>query len=135
MFWRHSACGGYGAPPEPATADGHADWRDRLAGLVPLGIAGVIGIALSLVPVLLTALMAGDSNRPEIGYLDAGRGSLHPALLLTLLVPDVFGATGRAAEYWGPQARPGRIRASSSRRTWVASISAPPRRCSWSALA
>ena len=76
--------------------------RERLTSLAYLGVAGTIGIALSLVPVILTALMAGDSNRPEIGYLDAGRGSLHPALLLTLLVPDVFGATGRAADYWGP---------------------------------
>jgi len=87
---------------QPTAPSGNAGWRHRLACLLPLGIAGLIGIALSLVPVLLTALMAENSNRPEIGYLDAGRGSLHPALLLTLLVPDVFGATGRAAEYWGP---------------------------------
>jgi len=88
--------------PGPLAHGSRMSAHDRLMRLVPLGLAGTIGIALSLVPVLLTALMAGDSNRPEIGYLDAGRGSLHPALLLTLLVPDVFGATGRAADYWGP---------------------------------
>ncbi len=92
----------WGASLESTALSSHAGWRHRLACLLPLGTAGGIGIALSLVPVVLTALMAEGSNRPEIGYLDAGRGSLHPALLLTLLVPDVFGATGRAAEYWGP---------------------------------
>ena len=30
------------------------------------------------------------------------RGSLHPALLLTLVVPEVFGASGRMEDYWGP---------------------------------
>ncbi len=74
----------------------------RASPLLPLGCAAAIALALSLLPVLLTALLASDSNRPEIGYIDAARGSLHPALLLTLLVPDVFGATGRAADYWGP---------------------------------
>lgn len=69
---------------------------------LPLALTTGMALTLSLLPVLLTALLAGDSNRPEIGYVDAGRGSLHPALLLTLLVPDVFGASGRAADYWGP---------------------------------
>ena len=50
----------------------------------------------------MTALFAGDLNRPAIDYVGAGRGSLHPALLLTLLAPDVFGAAGRMEDYWGP---------------------------------
>ena len=53
-------------------------------------------------PVILTALLAADSNRPSIDYVGAGRGSLHPALLLTFLAPEVFGASGRMEDYWGP---------------------------------
>ena len=51
---------------------------------------------------LLTALLAAESNRPSIDYIGAARGSLHPALLLTLVMPDVFGASGRMEDYWGP---------------------------------
>ena len=54
------------------------------------------------VPVLLTAMLAQESNRPSIDYVGAARGSLHPALLLTLVMPDVFGASGRMEDYWGP---------------------------------
>jgi len=52
--------------------------------------------------VLLTALLTQESNRPSIDYIGAARGSLHPALLLTLVMPDVFGASGRMEDYWGP---------------------------------
>lgn len=70
--------------------------------LLSLGVTGLVALAASALPILLTALLAQDSNRPEISLTEAGRGSLHPALLLTLLVPDVFGATGRGDDYWGP---------------------------------
>ena len=72
------------------------------AGLVPLSAGTIVAAALIAVPVLLTALLAGDSNRPSIDYVGAGRGSLHPALLLTFLAPEVFGASGRMEDYWGP---------------------------------
>ena len=39
---------------------------------------------------------------PGIDLVGAGRGSLHPALLTTLFAPDVFGASGRMEDYWGP---------------------------------
>ena len=68
----------------------------------PLSIAAVAGIAVIAIPVLLTALVAADSNRPSIDLEGAGRGSLHPALLLTALAPDVFGSSGVIGEYWGP---------------------------------
>ena len=58
--------------------------------------------SLIAVPVLLTAMLAQESNRPSIDYVGAARGSLHPALLLTLVMPDVFGASGRMEDYWGP---------------------------------
>jgi hypothetical protein len=72
------------------------------AGLVPLSAGAIVAAALIAIPVLLTALLAGDSNRPSIDYVGAGRGSLHPALLLTFLAPEVFGASGRMEDYWGP---------------------------------
>jgi len=62
----------------------------------------MVAVAIVAVPVTLTALLAEESNRPAIDYAGAGRGSLHPALLLTLVMPDLFGAAGRMEDYWGP---------------------------------
>jgi hypothetical protein len=56
--------------------------------------------------VVMSALLAADSQRPEIDYISAGRGSLHPAHLLTLLVADLYGATDPAVPYWGPPSFP-----------------------------
>ena len=72
------------------------------ASLLPLSTGAIVAAALIAVPVILTALLAADSNRPSIDYIGAGRGSLHPALLLTFLAPEVFGASGRMEDYWGP---------------------------------
>ncbi|MDX2205562.1 MAG: hypothetical protein NW223_22620 [Hyphomicrobiaceae bacterium] len=72
------------------------------AALLP-GLAGAVACAaLIALPILLTALMTAGSNRPSIDYAGAARGSLHPALLLTLVAPNLFGAAGRMADYWGP---------------------------------
>jgi hypothetical protein len=79
------------------------DWRSRmLASVVPLAAGAIVGLAIIAVPVLFSALLAGDSNRPEIGYLYAGRGSLHPADLLMLVFADVYGASDPNLDYWGP---------------------------------
>jgi hypothetical protein len=72
------------------------------AGLLPLGAGAGTALVLVAVPMALTALLVGESNRPSIDYVGAGRGSLHPALLLTFVMPDVFGASGRMEDYWGP---------------------------------
>jgi hypothetical protein len=72
------------------------------ANLLPLAAGAASALIVFAVPVLLTVLFAAESNRPEIDYIGAGRGSLHPALLLTLVAPDVFGAAGRMEDYWGP---------------------------------
>jgi hypothetical protein len=72
------------------------------ASLLPLAAGGACAALLIAVPVLLTALLAQESNRASIDYIGAARGSLHPALLLTLVMPDVFGAAGRMEDYWGP---------------------------------
>jgi hypothetical protein len=73
-----------------------------LAGVKPLVAGAAGGLAVALVPVALTFLLAELSNRPEIDYVGAGRGSLHPALLITSVVPHLFGAAGEMADYWGP---------------------------------
>jgi hypothetical protein len=79
---------------------------DSRSGLIRrvavLGVGAATWLAVVAIPVTLTALLAGSSNRPIIDYLGAGRGSLHPALLLTALMPDVFGAAGDMQDYWGP---------------------------------
>ncbi len=67
------------------------------------GIAGGIAcVALIAIPLLLTAQLAAESNRPSIDYAGAARGSLHPALLLTLVFPNLYGAAARMEDYWGP---------------------------------
>ncbi|MGE3065525.1 MAG: hypothetical protein AB7K67_08055 [Hyphomicrobiaceae bacterium] len=70
--------------------------------MAPLAVGGIAGAAVIAIPLTLTALLAAQSNRPVIDYVGAGRGSLHPALLLTTLMPEVFGASGRMEDYWGP---------------------------------
>ncbi len=72
------------------------------SSFAPLTVASAAGLAVITIPVLLTALVAADSNRPSIDLEGAGRGSLHPAHLLTALAPDVFGSSGVIGEYWGP---------------------------------
>jgi hypothetical protein len=77
-------------------------WR-RLGGSIGPLVAGALGGALVVtVPVLLTILLAESSNRPAIDYWGAAKGSLHPALLLTAVIPNLFGADGPFADYWGP---------------------------------
>jgi len=70
-------------------------------GLAPLGAGGIAGLALIAIPILLTLALAGQSNRPEIDLIGAGRGSLHPASVITAFAPDVFGSTGSSWDYWG----------------------------------
>ncbi|MEQ1647568.1 MAG: hypothetical protein ABL898_03190 [Hyphomicrobiaceae bacterium] len=65
-------------------------------------VGGGVAIVLAAVPLILTAQLAGQSNRPVIDFIGAGRGSLHPALLITAILPQVFGAAGRMEDYWGP---------------------------------
>jgi hypothetical protein len=70
--------------------------------LAPLSAGALGGLLTVTMPVLLTALVAAESNRPSIDLVGAGRGSLHPALLLTLFAPDLFGSSGEMEKYWGP---------------------------------
>jgi hypothetical protein len=54
-----------------------------------------------VVPILLTELLALNSNRPEFSYVEAGRGSLHWTHLLSLIFPDLFGAMDAKVDFWG----------------------------------
>jgi Dolichyl-phosphate-mannose-protein mannosyltransferase len=76
------------------------DVRRLRASAKPLLGFLVAASIVAIGPVLLTALLAAASNRPAIVYDMAGTGSLHPALLLTLAVPDLFAAS--TTSYWGP---------------------------------
>ncbi|MEA2935766.1 MAG: hypothetical protein QOD74_2412 [Variibacter sp.] len=70
--------------------------------LIPLATCAVVAAAVAVVPVTLTALLAFDSNRPDIDFIAAGRGSLHPAHLLTLAFGDLYGAADPNVDYWAP---------------------------------
>src|SRR5690606_15643104 len=73
------------------------------ACLKPLAVAALVGLGVVVVPVALSALLAADSNRPVIDYIGAGRGSLHPALLLSAFVPELFlPSSTTMGDYWGP---------------------------------
>ena len=76
------------------------------ASIAPLCAGAVAGIVVSAVPLVLTMLLAADSNRPEISYFHAGRGSLHPADLLMLVFADLYGASSPLVDYWGPPSFP-----------------------------
>ncbi len=69
---------------------------ERLGVLTTMAAGGG---ALLFVPMLLTLQFADLSNRPAESLDDALNGSLHPANLATLAVPDIFGTH---ASYWGP---------------------------------
>jgi hypothetical protein len=66
-----------------------------------LATMAVVGGAVLIVPMLLTLQFAQLSNRPAETLGEALRGSLYPANLATLAVPNIFGTH---ASYWGPGA-------------------------------
>ena len=77
--------------------------RERFrASFKPLAAACATAIPIAAVPVIMTALLAARSNRPEIGYELAGHGSLHPVDLLMLAFADLFHAMAPNVEFWGP---------------------------------
>lgn len=77
-------------------------FRALRGSLLPLA-AGVVGAVLvAAVPILLTAFLAQESNRPAIDLIGAGKGSLHPASLLTGLFANLYGAAGPLENFWGP---------------------------------
>ena len=73
------------------------------ASIKPLAVAGVSATLVAAVPVIMTTLLAARSNRPEIGYVAAVGGSIHPVHLLQFAFADLFGAMDPNVEYWAPQ--------------------------------
>jgi hypothetical protein len=72
--------------------------RERSGVLITMAACGG---ALLLLPVLLTIQFANLSERPAELLNDALKGSLHPANLATLVIPNIFGTH---TSYWGPGA-------------------------------
>ena len=87
--------------------DGEGRRRRALASIKPLAAGAIVGAVVIAVPLMLTALLAAASNRPEVGYEIAARGSLHPAdaadacLRRSLTAPPI-----PAVPYWGPPSFP-----------------------------
>ncbi len=69
--------------------------------LLPLLAGGVAATLLAAGPIILSLLFIESSNRPEIPYQEAARGALHPASLLTAVVPDLYSVRS-TLPYWGP---------------------------------
>ncbi len=83
-----------------ASADSFGDTLRR--SIKPLGAGLFSGVVLVMVPLILTLLLAGQSNRPAIDYPGAAAGSLHPAQFVTAIIPHIYGAAGEMEKYWGP---------------------------------
>ncbi|MDR6872891.1 hypothetical protein J2Y55_003910 [Bosea sp. BE125] len=77
-------------------------WAAVRTSLAPITVASLAGILTIAMPLLWTWLFAEATTRPEIDFVEAGRGSLHPASLLTAFVADLFGARDPAVDFWGP---------------------------------
>ncbi len=76
-------------------------WPSVKQTFAPLFAGGAVATVLAAGPIVLTYLFVEASNRPEIAFKEAGRGSLHPASLLTAVVPDLYSAHS-SGPFWGP---------------------------------
>jgi hypothetical protein len=77
-------------------------WPALRTSLLPGSLAAVVGLGVVALPLLWTWLFAEATTRPAVDLVEAGRGSLHPASLLTAFVSDLFGAQDPKVEFWGP---------------------------------
>ncbi|MBK9083260.1 MAG: hypothetical protein IPL88_14820 [Rhizobiales bacterium] len=93
------------------TLAGYVLWRvlsaeGRVAALRealrPLAGGALAGLLVAGLPVALTVATAMHSNRVAIDFEGAGRGSLHPASLLTAVAANLFGTDGPLKDFWGP---------------------------------
>jgi hypothetical protein len=73
------------------------------ASIKPLAAVTVSAVLVAAVPVIMSVLLAARSNRPEVSYLSAAGGSIHPVHLLQFAFADLFGAMDPNIEYWAPQ--------------------------------
>ena len=72
------------------------------ASIAPLAGGLISGVAVIAVPVALTLALAAQSNRSEIDYEGAAKGSLHPFSLLTVFISNLYGVDGPLKNFWGP---------------------------------
>src|SRR5262249_7478693 len=86
--------------------DGEKRFERLRASVAPLAVGAAAAIVIAAVPVVLSALLAARPNPPEVGLLAAGRGAPHPAHLMMLAIPDLFGASDPNIDYWGPPSLP-----------------------------
>lgn len=84
-----------------AIAMARKPWQALRTSLMPLLAGGLGAVLVATVPILLTAVLAEESNRPAIDLIGAGKGSLHPAALLTGLFANLYGAAGPLDNFWG----------------------------------
>ncbi len=68
--------------------------------VLPLIAATFVGLAISVGPLVLSILWGEESNRVLIDLEGAGRGSLHPGSLMTLVMGNLYGTGGPV--HWGP---------------------------------
>lgn len=76
----------------------------HLPALLATGLACAL---LAAGPIVLTYLFVEGSDRPDVPLIEAGRGSLHPASLLTAVIGDLFGAFDPKVSIGAPTAWPG----------------------------
>jgi hypothetical protein len=76
-------------------------WSSVRQSLPALVCGGVTTTLLAAGPILLSLLFILSSNRPDIPFKEAARGSLHPASLLTAIAPNLYSVRGDLP-YWGP---------------------------------
>src|SRR5215475_14462657 len=76
-------------------------WISLRETLPALLSGGLVATVLAAGPILFSFLFVLNSNRPEIPFNEAVRGSLHYASLLTAIVPNLYSVKGDVP-YWGP---------------------------------
>lgn len=69
---------------------------------LPIALGAIVALMIIAVPIILLLQLAQNSNRPEFGLIQAGWQSLHPASLITLFLPEYFGALDGSVRHWGP---------------------------------
>lgn len=75
----------------------------HLGATILPGLAVIVGgLLVVAVPVAMTLLLAEHSNRPEIDFIGAGKGSLPPEALISTVIADLFGQGDQKVDYWGP---------------------------------
>ena len=76
-------------------------WAALRRAVAPI-IAGLFGgLIVAGFPLVMTLLLASESNRPEIDFAGAAKGSLHPSSLLTFWSANLFGTDGPLDRFWG----------------------------------